>query len=46
MSLLVGMRKPANVADNAACLDLVLSPSELAAMEEAAKPIQVEVLDK
>ena len=46
MSLLVGMRKPANVADNAKCLDLVLTPDELAAMEEAAKPIQVEVLDK
>lgn len=46
MSLLVGMRKPKNVADNAACLDLTLSPEELSAMEEAAKPIQVEVLDK
>lgn len=46
MSLLVGMRKPANVADNAKCLELTLSPDELAAMEEAAKPIQVEVLDK
>lgn len=46
MSLLVGMRKPANVENNAKCLDLVLTPAELAAMEEAAKPIQVEVLDK
>lgn len=46
MSLLVGMRKPQNVADNAKCLDIVLTPDELAAMEEAAKPIQVEVLDK
>ena len=46
MSLLVGMRKPKNVADNVACLDLTLSPEELSAMEEAAKPIQVEVLDK
>lgn len=46
MSLLVGMRKPANVADTAKCLDVVLTPDELASMEEAAKPIQVEVLDK
>ena len=46
MSLLVGMRKPANVENNAKCLDVVLTPDELAAMEEAAKPIQVEVLDK
>ena len=46
MSLLVGMRKPANVENNAKCLDVILRPDELAAMEEAAKPIQVEVLDK
>lgn len=46
MSLLVGMRKPENVADTAKCLDVVLTPDELASMEEAAKPIQVEVLDK
>lgn len=46
MSLLVGMRKPENVADTAKCLDIVLTPDELAALEEAAKPIQVEVLDK
>ena len=46
MSLLVGMRKPENVADTARCLDIVLTPDELASMEEAAKPIQVEVLDK
>lgn len=46
MSLLIGMRKPANVENNAKCLDIVLTPDELAAMEEAAKPIQVEVLDK
>lgn len=46
MSLLVGMRKPANVRDTAACLDVNLTPDELAALEEAARPIQVEVLDK
>ena len=46
MSLLVGMRKPANVENNAKCLDVVLTPDELAAMEDAAKPIQVAVLDK
>ena len=46
MSLLIGMRKPANVENNAKCIDIVLTPDELAAMEEAAKPIQVEVLDK
>ncbi len=46
MSLLVGMRKPQNVADTAKCLDVVLTPEELAVMEEAAKPIQVTVLDK
>lgn len=28
------------------CLEIVLTPVELVAMEEAAKPIQVEVLDK
>ncbi|MBR6039482.1 MAG: aldo/keto reductase [Clostridia bacterium] len=46
MSLLVGMRKPANVENNARCLDIALTSDELAAMEDAAKPIQVEVLDK
>ena len=46
MSLLVGMRKPENVADTVRCLTLSLSPAELAAMEETVKPIQVEVLDK
>ena len=46
MSLLVGMRKPENVADTVRCLELRLSPEELAQMEEAVKPIQVAVLDK
>ncbi len=46
MSLLIGMRKPANVENNAKCLDIALTSDELAAMEDAAKPIQVEVLDK
>ena len=45
-SLLVGMRKPGNVADTAKCLEITLFEEELAAMEEAAKPIQVPVLDK
>ena len=46
MSLLVGMRQPENVADTVKCLDLRLSPEEIAAMEETVKAIQVEVLDK
>ena len=46
MSLLVGMRKPANVADTVRCLELRLSPEELSMMEETVKAIQVEVLDK
>ncbi len=46
MSLLVGMRRPANVADTAKCLDICLSPDEVRAMEEAVASIQVEVLDK
>ena len=46
MSLLVGMRKPENVADNAKCVDIKLSAEEIRMMEEAVKAIQVEVLDK
>ena len=46
MSLLVGMRRPAHVADTVRCLDVKLTPEELAMMEEVVKPIQVEVLDK
>ena len=46
MSLLVGMRKPENVADTVRSLALTLTPAELTAMEETVKPIQVEVLDK
>ena len=46
MSLLVGMRRPENVADTVRCLDVRLSPEELTRMEEVVKPIQVEVLDK
>ena len=46
MSLLVGMRRPANVADTVRCLELRLSPEELSMMEETVKAIQVEVLDK
>ena len=46
MSLLVGMRRSENVADTVRCLELKLSPAELAAMEEAVKAIQVKVLDK
>ncbi len=46
MSLLVGMRRPSNAADNARCLDIRLSPEEIILMEEAVAAIQVEVLDK
>ncbi len=46
MSLLVGMRKPENVADTVRCLELRLSPEELSRMEETVKAIQVAVLDK
>ncbi|MBQ6160747.1 MAG: aldo/keto reductase [Oscillospiraceae bacterium] len=46
MSLLVGMRKPANVADTVRSLELRLSPEELALIEDSVKAIQVEVLDK
>ena len=46
MSLLVGMRRPETVADTVRCLDVRLSPEEIRAMEAAAAPIQVEVLDK
>ena len=46
MSLLVGMRSPSSAADTAGCVDLSLSPDEIRIMEEAARPIQVEVLDK
>ena len=46
MSLLVGMRKTANVADNAKCLDILLTPEEVVMMEETVKTIQVAVLDK
>ena len=46
MSLLVGMRKPSSVADNAKCLDIRLSAEEVRLMEEAVASVQVEVLDK
>ena len=46
MSLLVGMRRPANVEDTAKCLDTALSPDEVRFMEEVVRDIQVEVLDK
>ena len=46
MSLLVGMRRPETVADTVRCLDVKLSPEEIACMEDVVKPIQVEVLDK
>ena len=46
MSLLVGMRKTANVADTVRCLELRLSPEELSLMENSVKEIQVAVLDK
>ena len=38
---LVGMRRPARVAETVAALELRLSQSELAAMEEAAPPAAV-----
>ena len=46
MSLLVGMRKPQNVADTARCLEINLTPDEIRFMEEAVAPIQVAVLDQ
>ncbi len=46
MSLLVGMRKPRNVADTARCLAIELTPDEVRFMEEAVSAIQVAVLDK
>ena len=46
MSLLVGMRRPASVADTARCLALRLSAEELALLEQSVKSIQVKVLDK
>lgn len=46
MSLLVGMRKPENVADTVRCLELRLTAEELTSMEDAVRAIQVEVLDK
>ena len=46
MSLLVGMRKPENVADTAKCIDIRLSDDEIRLMERAVADIQVAVLDK
>ena len=46
MSLLVGMRRVENVADNAKCLDVALTPEDAAFMEETVKDIQEKVLDK
>ena len=46
MSLLVGMRKPQNVAVTARCLEINLTPDEIRFMEEAVAPIQVAVLDQ
>ncbi len=46
MSLLVGMRKPANVADTVRCVDLKLTAQELSVIEDTVKAIQVEILDK
>ena len=46
MNLLIGMRRPENVADTAKAVDIALSPEEVLAMEEIVKSIQVEVLDK
>ena len=46
MSLLVGMRRPENVIDNARCLDVHLSDEEVRMMEQTVADIQVAVLDK
>ena len=46
MSLLVGMRRRESVEDTVRCLDVHLSPDELALMEDVVRDIQVEVLDK
>lgn len=46
MSLLVGMRRPQNVEDNARCLDVELTQDEVSFMEQTVASIQVPVLDK
>ena len=46
MNLLVGMRRPATVADTARCIDIALTAEDAAFMEEVVKGIQVAVLDK
>lgn len=46
MNLLVGMRRPATVADTARCIDIALTAEDAAFMEGVVKGIQVEVLDK
>ncbi len=46
MSLLVGMRRGESVADTAACTQVALSAEEIRIMEDAVRPIQIEVLDK
>ena len=46
MRLLVGIRRPQNVADTARCLEINLPPDEVRWMEEAVAPIQVKLLDK
>ena len=46
MSLLVGMKDPAKVADTAKCLDVKLTKEDIQSMEAQIKDIQVEVLDK
>ena len=46
MNLLVGMRRPATVADTARCIDIALTEEDAAFMEGVVKDIQVEVLDK
>ena len=46
MNLLVGMRRPATVADTARCIDIALTAEDAAFMEGVVKGIQVAVLDK
>ena len=46
MSLLVGMKNPAKVADTAKCLSVKLSDEDIQSMEAQIKDIQVAVLDK
>ena len=46
MSLLVGMRRASSVEDTAKCVNIELSATDIASMEECIRDIQETVLDK